>query len=167
MSTRRNPLRHPAVVSIGCNCRRPRIAGLPVKKPKPKPKPKPPPAAGKKGTSPPPRPSTSSCSWERFFSGDDLSTSTAFSSSKASRSSPDRGRGLIPPALGGSVAVVKTSDDPYHDFRNSMVQMIVENEIYSRDDLCELLRCLLSLNSPFHHDAILRAFAEIVDGFFP
>ncbi|XP_023518511.1 transcription repressor OFP6-like isoform X2 [Cucurbita pepo subsp. pepo] len=67
---------------------------------------------------------------------------------------------------GESVAVEKDSDDPYLDFRHSMVQMILENEIYSKHDLRGLLRCFLQLNSPSHHGIIVRAFAEIWDSVF-
>ncbi|KAF1002043.1 hypothetical protein AG4045_005642 [Apium graveolens] len=42
-----------------------------------------------------------------------------------------------------SVAVEKDSDDPYLDFRQSMLEMILENEIYCEDDLKELLDCFL------------------------
>ncbi|OIW05162.1 hypothetical protein TanjilG_19793 [Lupinus angustifolius] len=62
------------------------------------------------------------------------------------------------------VAVEKDSDDPYLDFRQSMMQMILENEIYSKDDLRELLNCFLHLNSPYHHGAIVRAFTDIRNG---
>ncbi|KFK36496.1 hypothetical protein AALP_AA4G132100 [Arabis alpina] len=65
-----------------------------------------------------------------------------------------------------AVAVEKDSDDPYLDFRQSMLQMILENEIYSKDDLRELLHCFLSLNEPYHHGIIIRAFSEIWDGVF-
>ncbi|KAK7244848.1 hypothetical protein RIF29_39676 [Crotalaria pallida] len=64
------------------------------------------------------------------------------------------------------VAVEKDSDDPYLDFRHSMLQMILENEIYSKDELRELLNCFLQLNSPYHHGAIVRAFTEIWNGVF-
>ncbi|XP_028784832.1 transcription repressor OFP6-like [Neltuma alba] len=67
---------------------------------------------------------------------------------------------------GEGVAVEKDSDDPYLDFRHSMLQMILENEIYSKDDLRELLNCFLQLNSPYHHGAIVRAFTEIWNGVF-
>ncbi|KAL0543642.1 hypothetical protein IC582_018743 [Cucumis melo] len=67
---------------------------------------------------------------------------------------------------GESVAVEKDSDDPYLDFRHSMVQMILENEIYSKEDLRGLLRCFLQLNSPSHHGIIVRAFSEIWDSVF-
>ncbi|PUZ77053.1 hypothetical protein GQ55_1G340100 [Panicum hallii var. hallii] len=73
----------------------------------------------------------------------------------------DGGKGLE-----GSVAVVKQSDDPLADFRRSMLQMIVENGIVSGEDLREMLRRFLTLNAPHHHDAILRAFAEIWDDVF-
>ncbi|KAK9156819.1 hypothetical protein Scep_003393 [Stephania cephalantha] len=68
--------------------------------------------------------------------------------------------------IGGSVAVVKDSCDPYHDFRHSMLQMILEKEIYSREDLRKLLNCFLSLNSPYHHEIIVQAFTEIWNGVF-
>ncbi|KAL5739945.1 hypothetical protein ACOSQ2_029125 [Xanthoceras sorbifolium] len=67
---------------------------------------------------------------------------------------------------GESVAVEKDSDDPYLDFRHSMLQMILENEIYSKEDLKELLNCFLQLNSPYHHEIIVRAFTEIWNGVF-
>ncbi|KAG5248139.1 hypothetical protein OIU78_001408 [Salix suchowensis] len=60
-----------------------------------------------------------------------------------------------------SIAVVKDSDDPFQDFKNSMLQMILEKNIYSKDDLEELLNCFLELNSPCHHNVIVQAFTEI------
>jgi uncharacterized protein (TIGR01568 family) len=60
-----------------------------------------------------------------------------------------------------SIAVVKDSDDPFQDFKNSMSQMILEKNIYSKDDLEELLNCFLELNSPCQHDVIVQAFTEI------
>lgn len=67
---------------------------------------------------------------------------------------------------GESVAIEKDSDDPYLDFRQSMLQMILEKEIYSKDDLKELLNCFLQLNSPYYHGIIVRAFTEIWNGVF-
>jgi len=67
---------------------------------------------------------------------------------------------------GESVAVEKDSDDPYLDFRHSMLQMILEKEIYSKDDLRQLLDCFLQLNSPYYHGVIIRAFTEIWNGVF-
>lgn len=63
-----------------------------------------------------------------------------------------------------SFAVVKDTDDPYQDFRQSMLQMIIDREMYSRNDLQQLLQCFLQLNSPHHHDVILRAFTDIAAG---
>ncbi|RZC78564.1 hypothetical protein C5167_002795 [Papaver somniferum] len=65
-----------------------------------------------------------------------------------------------------SLAIEKDSDDPYVDFRHSMLQMILEKQIYSRDDLRELLQCFLSLNSPYHHEIIIQVFTEIWNGVF-
>ncbi|KAL9686857.1 hypothetical protein QQ045_031250 [Rhodiola kirilowii] len=65
-------------------------------------------------------------------------------------------------AIGSSVAIEKDSDDPYNDFRQSMLQMIFEKEMYSRDELQELLNCFLKMNSADHHDLIVRAFTEIM-----
>lgn len=60
-----------------------------------------------------------------------------------------------------SVAVAVDSAEPYEDFRESMVQMVVEKEIYAWDDLNDLLHQFLSLNSPRHHPLILSAFADL------
>ncbi|KAJ6749985.1 hypothetical protein OIU85_000595 [Salix viminalis] len=65
-----------------------------------------------------------------------------------------------------SVAVEKDSDDPYLDFRQSMLQMVLEKQIYSKDDLRQLLDCFLQLNSPYYHGIIVRAFTEIWNGVF-
>ncbi|XP_010426869.1 PREDICTED: transcription repressor OFP6-like [Camelina sativa] len=65
------------------------------------------------------------------------------------------------PLSTAAVAVEKDSDDPYLDFRQSMLQMILENHIYTKDELRELLQCFLSINSHYHHGIIVRAFSEI------
>ncbi|KAF5766665.1 putative transcription factor OFP family [Helianthus annuus] len=62
---------------------------------------------------------------------------------------------------GDSLAVEKDSSDPYVDFKESMLQMIMEKEIYGEDDLRELLNCFLQLNSPHYHPIIIGAFTEI------
>lgn len=62
--------------------------------------------------------------------------------------------------------VVKESADPLGDFRRSMLQMIVEKELVDGEELRELLHRFLSLNSPCHHDLILRAFTEIWEEVF-
>ncbi|CAA6673721.1 unnamed protein product [Spirodela intermedia] len=63
--------------------------------------------------------------------------------------------------VGGFVAVVKQTEDPLGDFRRSMLQMIVEKEILSGEELRDLLHRFLSLNSPAHHTLIVQAFADI------
>ncbi|CAJ2660229.1 unnamed protein product [Trifolium pratense] len=66
-----------------------------------------------------------------------------------------------------SIAVEKDSHDPYEDFRNSIVQMILEREIYLERDLEELLECFLQLNAKCHQQVIVRAFMEICEEIFP
>ncbi|GLU02641.1 hypothetical protein SLE2022_198850 [Rubroshorea leprosula] len=60
-----------------------------------------------------------------------------------------------------SFAVVKSSVDPQKDFRDSMVEMIVENNIRASKDLEQLLACYLSLNSREYHHLIIKAFEQI------
>ncbi|XP_019186331.1 PREDICTED: transcription repressor OFP1-like isoform X2 [Ipomoea nil] len=60
-----------------------------------------------------------------------------------------------------SFAVVKSSKDPQRDFRESMVEMIVENNIRASKDLENLLACYLSLNSNEYHDLIIKVFKQI------
>jgi uncharacterized protein (TIGR01568 family) len=64
-------------------------------------------------------------------------------------------------ADGVGVAVEKESSDPRADFRDSMVQMVVEMGLCDWDGLRGMLRRLLALNAPRHHAAILTAFAEV------
>ncbi|XP_021278688.1 transcription repressor OFP4-like [Herrania umbratica] len=64
-------------------------------------------------------------------------------------------------SIAGSLAVVKSSLDPQRDFRDSMVEMIVENNIRASKDLEDLLACYLSLNSNQYHDLIIKAFEQI------
>lgn len=64
-------------------------------------------------------------------------------------------------SLADSFAVVKTSEDPQKDFKDSMVEMIIENNIKTSKDLEDLLACYLSLNSDKYHSLIIRAFKQI------
>jgi uncharacterized protein (TIGR01568 family) len=52
------------------------------------------------------------------------------------------------------------STAPYEDFRESMVAMVTEREMYAWEDLNALLHQFLALNSPRHHPLILGAFAD-------
>ncbi|KAA8549495.1 hypothetical protein F0562_001179 [Nyssa sinensis] len=60
-----------------------------------------------------------------------------------------------------SFAIVKSSFDPQKDFKDSMAEMIVENNIRASKDLEELLACYLSLNSNEYHGLIVKAFEQI------
>ncbi|KFK40231.1 hypothetical protein AALP_AA3G347800 [Arabis alpina] len=59
------------------------------------------------------------------------------------------------------VAVVKRSEDPYEDFKGSMMEMIVEKKMFEVAELEQLLRCFLTLNAKRHHRAIVKAFSEV------
>ncbi|KAI5019294.1 hypothetical protein ZWY2020_044182 [Hordeum vulgare] len=77
---------------------------------------------------------------------------------------PERGVAMM--SRGGeeeeaAVAVEVESATPYEDFRESMVAMVVEKEMYAWEDLNALLHGFLSLNSPRNHPLILHAFADL------
>ncbi|XP_010443554.1 PREDICTED: transcription repressor OFP3-like [Camelina sativa] len=59
-----------------------------------------------------------------------------------------------------SFAIVLSSVDPEKDFRESMVEMIVENKMREQKDLEDLLACYLSLNSSEYHVVIIKAFEK-------
>ncbi|GAB4848868.1 hypothetical protein Ancab_003662 [Ancistrocladus abbreviatus] len=77
---------------------------------------------------------------------------------------------LIPCTVEGKVresfAVVKKTEDPYEDFRRSMMEMILEKEMFEERDLEQMLHCFLSLNSRHHHEVIVGAFSEIWEALF-
>lgn len=106
-------------------------------------------------------PSSSASSSDKLHGGDCTSTSFSYNVDASPRYRNDD---TTFSKIQDSVAVVKNSDDPYEDFRQSMLQMIFEKEIYSRNDLQQLLDCFLKLNSPRHHQVIVQAFIEIWNG---
>lgn len=59
-------------------------------------------------------------------------------------------------------AIEKSTNDPYYEFRRSMVEMIVEKQIFGAEDLQSLLQCFLSLNSSYFHHIIVEVFSEII-----
>lgn len=167
--SRKKLLLNTVSVNLGCSsCRRPKLSQLFHPKPKPK----------KPTYLKHPLPyHSSSRSWDK----DDASTPTPTNTTTTATFSPYGGSSQLSDggdnypkasktvrgfgrARGEGVAVEKDSNDPYLDFRNSMLQMILENEIYSKEDLRELLSCFLQLNSPYHHGVIVRAFTEIWNG---
>ncbi|XP_050226711.1 transcription repressor OFP6 [Mercurialis annua] len=144
-------------INLGCNsCKKPNLSNIFNPKPKPKHKTK---------------TTTTYHNHHLYHSCSTSSNTTATSATSLSpatdtpphKRSTVRGLGRVG---GESVAVEKDSDDPYLDFRHSMLQMILEKEIYSKDDLKELLNCFLQLNSPYYHGIIVRAFTEIWNGVF-
>ncbi|KAF7818830.1 transcription repressor OFP6-like [Senna tora] len=156
MSTsRRKFVLNTVSVNLGCSsCKRPKISHFFHPKPKPK------------LTSQTPQLPNHSSSTSSIWDKDDAATTTTITTSNTAATLSPYGdnyatvRGLG--RVGGEgVAVEKDSEDPYLDFRHSMIQMIMENEIYSKDELRELLSCFLELNSPYHHGVIVRAFTEI------
>ncbi|KAI8565522.1 hypothetical protein RHMOL_Rhmol03G0266500 [Rhododendron molle] len=80
----------------------------------------------------------------------------------------ERDMGLAPlqGKVRASFVVKKRSSDPYDDFRNSMVEMIVERQIFGARDLEDLLETFLSLNSYHHHGVIVQVFTEIWNALF-
>uniref|UniRef100_A0A5B7BWR0 Transcription repressor n=1 Tax=Davidia involucrata TaxID=16924 RepID=A0A5B7BWR0_DAVIN len=60
-----------------------------------------------------------------------------------------------------SFAVVKCSFDPLQDFRDSMLEMIIEKGIRQPEELEELLACYLTLNSDEYHDLIIKVFRQV------
>ncbi|KAL2236998.1 transcription repressor OFP8-like [Sesamum indicum] len=63
-------------------------------------------------------------------------------------------------------AVEKSSSDPRSDFRESMVEMIVEKQMFGAEDLERLLLCFLSLNAASYHGMIFDVFSEICQTLF-
>ncbi|GMJ12030.1 hypothetical protein like AT2G36026 [Hibiscus trionum] len=149
-------------VSLGCNtCKKFNLSTFFNPKPKPKPH-----SPSSKTT-----PSSSLSEFQTPVSFSPTSDTTTqywdmdIETDKETKCPPAKVRGFG--RVGGeSLAVEKESDDPYLDFRYSMLQMILEKEIYSKDDLKELLNCFLKLNSPYYHGIIVRAFTEIWNGLF-
>uniref|UniRef100_A0A803LCZ0 Transcription repressor n=1 Tax=Chenopodium quinoa TaxID=63459 RepID=A0A803LCZ0_CHEQI len=64
-------------------------------------------------------------------------------------------------SLSDSFAIVKSSLDPQRDFKESMMEMIQENNIREFKDLEDLLACYLSLNCKEYHPVIVKAFEHI------
>ncbi|PUZ66586.1 hypothetical protein GQ55_3G329800 [Panicum hallii var. hallii] len=77
------------------------------------------------------------------------------------RVSTTRASGHRRSAARRSFAVVKASTDPPSDFRESMVEMIIENNVHTPEDIQELLECYLSLNSREYHGVIMEVFRGI------
>ncbi|KAI8542405.1 hypothetical protein RHMOL_Rhmol08G0136400 [Rhododendron molle] len=74
--------------------------------------------------------------------------------------------GVLEGKVKESYAVVKRSEDPKEDFKRSMMEMVVEKQMFEERELEQLLRCFLSLNSRSHQGVIVEAFTEIWEALF-
>ncbi|XP_022729867.1 transcription repressor OFP7-like [Durio zibethinus] len=167
-SNKKNLLKTRFTANAGCRCGRPKLSD--VYEPKPKPK-----------TSAPKNPrlcsSSRSCDINNALSAtenDDL-TSISFSFNNIdnishitdlnSESEFDLSRPskvLLSTCLKTIVSIIaeKDSNDLYQDFQHFMHQMIMEKQIYSKNDLQKLLQCFLKLNSPCYCNVIVKVFME-------
>ncbi|GAA0161668.1 hypothetical protein Leryth_010373 [Lithospermum erythrorhizon] len=158
-------------VKLGCSsCRRPKLSN--VFNPKPRKQRPSSSSSYKKATNS--SYFSSSYSWDNntpttFSSILDDPTHANYSSSESDSSMARNSRAVqgFGKMDNQSVAVEKDSEDPYLDFRQSMLQMIIERQISTKHDLKELLNCFLQLNSPYYHGVIVRAFMEICNGQYP
>nr|XP_043627915.1 transcription repressor OFP8-like [Erigeron canadensis] len=98
-------------------------------------------------------------SWWSSEDDDDNQSETKTTNTLFSRRSGSSDSGNVV-ALNG-FAVAKDTNDPYEDFRVSMVDMIVEKGIFGVEELENLVECFISLNSEEHHKVIFEVFAEI------
>ncbi|KAK3205631.1 hypothetical protein Dsin_019677 [Dipteronia sinensis] len=153
-NNKKNRLKSICAANVGCGCGKPNLSY--VYEPKPKPKK----TSIISNSTPQNNPNNNPCCFSSSTSIEKSYTSTQSSESETADSNPSKALSLCSKIL-DSIAVVKDSNDPYQDFRRSMMQMIIEKEIYSKEDLQELLKCFLELNSPLHHDVIVQAFTEI------
>lgn len=71
---------------------------------------------------------------------------------------PERLQGMVKESV---AVVVESSYDPYKDFRESMIEMIVDQDIQETGDLEELLQCYLSLNEAEYHTVIVDVFTDV------
>lgn len=60
-----------------------------------------------------------------------------------------------------SVAIVKESIDPDKDFKESMMEMIIEHNMSTKEEFEQLLACYLSLNPGTYHELIAKVFEQI------
>lgn len=60
-----------------------------------------------------------------------------------------------------SYAVAKSSFNPQKDFRDSMIEMIMEKGIQTPEELEQLLACYLTLNYDEYHDLIIKVFRQV------
>ncbi|KAF9684678.1 hypothetical protein SADUNF_Sadunf04G0143600 [Salix dunnii] len=153
-----------SIPNAGCVCGRPKPSDVHEPTPKRKPKTSIPPKDPNPNRSSSSSSGTKSVGLSLVDNEEEDYSSTAVTLNKNTSTSTQNSESETDPKaskITDSIAVVKDSDDPFQDFKNSMLQMILEKNIYSKDDLEELLNCFLELNSPCHHNVIVQAFTEI------
>ncbi|XP_012485757.2 transcription repressor OFP6 [Gossypium raimondii] len=173
-SNRRKLIFNTVSVSLGCSsCKKPKLTSFFNPKPKPKSRYYKTHSPYNYSSSSSSKKTTTQCSFSEYETANSFSPSTATPQYWDIDNDADQDANCSTATVQGfgrvggeSLAVEKDSDDPYLDFRHSMLQMILEKEIYSKDDLRELLNCFLQLNSPYYHGIIVRAFTEIWNGVF-
>ncbi|KAK4255283.1 hypothetical protein QN277_008298 [Acacia crassicarpa] len=159
-SHKRTLLRILLTVNGSCCCGRPKPTD--VFEPKPKHQMMPNPIGSRTS-------STATSDGRNYAHSEEDDNDGVFTPTTVSEAETESQRNLLPKRspIVDSVAVEKESEDPYKDFRHSMLQMIFEKEMSSESDLKELLEAFLQLNSPRQHDVILKAFSEICGDAFP
>ncbi|WOK98738.1 hypothetical protein Cni_G07450 [Canna indica] len=61
-----------------------------------------------------------------------------------------------------SIMMAMSSEDPYHDFRASMEEMVAAHQLRDWHGLQELLHCYLRLNERENHRIIMLAFVDLL-----
>ncbi|XP_074356241.1 transcription repressor OFP1-like [Apium graveolens] len=61
-----------------------------------------------------------------------------------------------------SVAIVQESIDPDRDFKESMMEMIMEHNMSTKEEFQQLLACYLSLNPGTYRELIVNVFEQIL-----
>ncbi|MFS8014036.1 putative transcription factor OFP family [Helianthus anomalus] len=106
--------------------------------------------------------------WRSSDDEDDTSDETTLFSSRSFRSEssgsfhknrayrkPEKNNGKL---VKDRIAVAKKSSNPYEDFRVSMVEMIVEKQIFRGEELTNLFECFISLNFDCNHPKTVEDF---------
>ncbi|CAA6671598.1 unnamed protein product [Spirodela intermedia] len=109
-------------------------------------------------------------SWDEAFrpavSASSASSSSAFSRNGNLYEDIAEAEEATAAAAAAGFAVEKQSSDPREDFRCSMLEMIMEQQIFGEREMENLLHSYLSLNPPLHHSTIVEVFLEIRETLF-
>ncbi|KAI4384091.1 hypothetical protein MLD38_009858 [Melastoma candidum] len=101
-----------------------------------------------------------------FFEPGESKTSSILS--HEGRTDPGKGGGKgMTPFKGTAVALAVESEDPYHDFRRSMEEMVESHGLEDWDGLEELLSWYLRVNGDANHGLIIDAFIDLLVSLSP